>query len=938
MYNTKTRLASSVLLLSSVIFIIGAFFISTAAFAAPLFDVNENQVLSYQQAHNDCALNPEQLVQKYGQELAVKAAQYCQSGNAAEIAAFCSIDDGLSSSEINDLYDEFYSKYLDPIDATGNGNYGDQFCEAASLLGKTDGSIREDITDQQRNALGNAEERIIERDALAVNVLENLGCNDRASTGPTDICEQPDFRIISYCRNPEVTDSACAEVKERFPDQTVLAQSTADQAAGEAVESCEDNDGEFVFFICAIIEGMSSTINKLDSQVRKALDINQEYYESEGVRGAWANMRNIAYILLIPVMLVMVIGTALGFSFVDAYTVKRAIPRMFAAIIFIALSYDICVLLIEITTTVGKGIGGLIAAPFGGTSELVLTKIFAPTTAQGGAVLGVGVIGGIALVGLGAVSLGILASYLFIGAISLIIIFAVLTLREMIVLFLVILSPIAIIAWIFPGNDKPWKLWWSSFSKLLYLFPMIVGLLVMGRAFASILGTVGGDGLEGIFLTFGKLVAYIGPFFFIPALFKFAGGVFGNLAGMANDRSKGVFDRQRKYRGEKRKQTYQDAKMGNRFKQTPGLRNLNSAVQRGVLQKEAGFSVGATRRGRVDSAVTRNSLSGMEELMEKNPDYMPWKNDDSTNYAASMWAQNGEKDRESLKVRLRNSDPDRFSDERELDKTAEQIIATRKTSEDSAFMRATAIQAIAGGSVKELKSDEGMDNAAGKAAKFINGATKGDSNARATVIAKYRSAATNAGRMDQGMAGMGPSIAAVNAFDNSNANLETINDQLMESVIDSTPAGHALHGKPESGQNIYRYRAKKIQRLANNIGGIDPVTGKSVSRDDVTQELASVMGMLDAAGSAAPQMSKMLSKELTGARIIDPQSGQSMSVLDLGNHPAYLADDAYAQMRNDFKTNNLRGSQQFQAQQAMAEASRQNVPGQQQNPGSIGGI
>jgi hypothetical protein len=62
-----------------------------------------------------------------------------------------------------------------------------------------------------------------------------------------------------------------------------------------------------------------------------------------------------------------------------------------------------------------------------------------------------------------------------------------------------------------------------------------------------------GVGTEGVFLTFAKLVAYIGPFFFIPAAFKFAGGAFANLAGMANDRSKGLFDRQRKWRGERRK-------------------------------------------------------------------------------------------------------------------------------------------------------------------------------------------------------------------------------------------------------------------------------------------------------------------------------------------------------------------------------------------------
>jgi hypothetical protein len=335
-------------------------------------------------------------------------------------------------------------------------------------------------------------------------------------------------------------------------------------AESDERQSCEDNDGEFVFFQCAIISAAGGAINELDSRVRAALEVDQKYYDNPGLRGAWANFRNIAYLILVPIMLVMVISTALGFSFVDAYTVKRALPRLFFAVIFIALSYELCVLLIEVVSIIGKGIGGLIAAPFGGADELTLTKIFNPSALGGAAALGAGIIGGIALVSVGAVTLGILASYLLVGAIALIVIFGLLVMREIIIIFLIILAPLAIISWIFPGNDKLWKIWWSSFSKLLLLYPLIVGALVVGRAFALIISEAGGSGFDGIFLTFAKLVAYIGPFFLIPAMFKFAGGAFANLAGIVNNKEKGLFDRQRKYRGEARKKGYQDFNMEKR--------------------------------------------------------------------------------------------------------------------------------------------------------------------------------------------------------------------------------------------------------------------------------------------------------------------------------------------------------------------------------------
>ena len=46
------------------------------------------------------------------------------------------------------------------------------------------------------------------------------------------------------------------------------------------------------------------------------------------LKAVWVRLRDIAYIILVPIMLVMVIGTALNIGPFDAYTVKKALPRM----------------------------------------------------------------------------------------------------------------------------------------------------------------------------------------------------------------------------------------------------------------------------------------------------------------------------------------------------------------------------------------------------------------------------------------------------------------------------------------------------------------------------------------------------------------------------------------------------------------------------------
>lgn len=55
-----------------------------------------------------------------------------------------------------------------------------------------------------------------------------------------------------------------------------------------------------------------------------------------------------------------------------------------------------------------------------------------------------------------------------------------------------------------------------------------------------------------------QIAAYITPYFLIPATFKFGLGVFGNLAGMINDRSRGFFDRNRKFRANQMAKKRQD--------------------------------------------------------------------------------------------------------------------------------------------------------------------------------------------------------------------------------------------------------------------------------------------------------------------------------------------------------------------------------------------
>lgn len=120
-----------------------------------------------------------------------------------------------------------------------------------------------------------------------------------------------------------------------------------------------------------------------------------------------------------------------------------------------------------------------------------------------------------------------------------------------------------------------------------------------------------------LFVMIVQLAAYITPFFLIPAAFKFGMGVFGNLAGRLNDRSRGLFDRQRKYR--QGKYSYNAARMsaGQRFNN--GL--LNAATSRASTRR---LGLGRTGRAayqqKIGAAAIDFGKSAQGQAVQHNDD------------------------------------------------------------------------------------------------------------------------------------------------------------------------------------------------------------------------------------------------------------------------------------------------------------------------------
>lgn len=113
------------------------------------------------------------------------------------------------------------------------------------------------------------------------------------------------------------------------------------------------------------------------------------------------------------------------------------------------------------------------------------------------------------------------------------------------------------------------------------------------------------------------ILFYVGPFFFIPALMQRAGGMFAALTGAINNKSKGLFDRNRNWRGGMRKRGMEESMTG---KSKAGQTRTAELARRMRFAREGGINMGLTSTRRAANAA--RYAEAKRAMMIKSADKM----------------------------------------------------------------------------------------------------------------------------------------------------------------------------------------------------------------------------------------------------------------------------------------------------------------------------
>ncbi len=268
--------------------------------------------------------------------------------------------------------------------------------------------------------------------------------------------------------------------------------------------------------------------------------------QGDAIRTVWGTVLGIANLGLVLTFLVIIFSqaTSVGLS---SYGIKKILPRLIAAAILMNLSFFLCAIAVDLANILGVSIRGIVQA---GIESIDKASPASDLVSADGTSWAAGVVG---ILGLGVAAftgtIAFLLPVILSALISVFVAFLVIAARGIIVTLLIIVAPLAFLAWILPNTEQWFTKWRKLFTTMLLLFPLVM-LVFYGSLLVSRLVLVttagGGDGDPKVMTNIIALAILTVPLFSLPFIMKSAGGVLDRFGVLVNNRGKGLVDRSRK--------------------------------------------------------------------------------------------------------------------------------------------------------------------------------------------------------------------------------------------------------------------------------------------------------------------------------------------------------------------------------------------------------
>lgn len=352
-------------------------------------------------------------------------------------------------------------------------------------------------------------------------------------------------------------DSLSPEEKEEEKDAQENSQ--APIAPDDSPTTCVvDGIG---WIVCPIVNTSASIVDGLYTWISSYLrtpPLNTDVASSSNTLYiAWSAMRTVANVAFVIAFLVIIYSQLAGGA-VTNYGIKKMLPRLIIAAILVNVSYWVCAVAVDLSNIIGKGIYETLTSIRLGpiTIESNAWETFLGFLLAGAAT-GAVVVAGFTLeagmfAGLAQVAMWIAIVFVLSALLALIVAFIILAVRQALIILLIMVSPLAFVAFLLPNTEKFFTTWRKALTTALIFYPLF-SILFGGATVASrvILGTADPSNNGGGMIILIGMAVQVVPLFLTPLIIKFSSGVLGTLAGMVNNKQRGLIDRARNTRNRK---------------------------------------------------------------------------------------------------------------------------------------------------------------------------------------------------------------------------------------------------------------------------------------------------------------------------------------------------------------------------------------------------
>lgn len=337
--------------------------------------------------------------------------------------------------------------------------------------------------------------------------------------GATNVYAEPETGTVSggTLENSEnVTDAEQSGAAQNNESGDGAAQSATE---GSKSASCESSLGALGWLVCPTTGVLSKAVDWLYEKIEGILVINPvEMKDGSPVYEIWKYMRGITNIVFIIFLLVVIYSQITGIGITN-YGIKKVLPKLIVAAVLVNLSFIICSLLVDASNIVGAGLRGIFTniqeatAATTNMHPVAMSDVY--LAMSDGAALTIG--GGLVAFELGAIWMLIPT---VLGAIVAVAIGLVtIALRQAVVVLLIMIAPLAVVAYMLPNTEQWFKKWKQLLYRMLIFYPMFSLLFGASQLAGWAIIMAAKDGF-GVIL---GIAVQIFPLFFAVSLMKMSG-------------------------------------------------------------------------------------------------------------------------------------------------------------------------------------------------------------------------------------------------------------------------------------------------------------------------------------------------------------------------------------------------------------------------------